>query len=99
MFVIPEVVVNVSPIIFTRLKKFISPFIVTISVSLLPKVTSPLSIVSPETVNDPLVEYRQVRNFSIQTKDDALTIDGENYGKTPIDVSVLHKSLKLFADL
>ena len=56
-------------------------------------------IFSGDHVNDPLVEYRQVRNFSIQTKGDVLTIDGENYGKTPIDVSVLHKSLKLFADL
>ena len=55
-------------------------------------------IFSGDHVNDPLVEYRQARNFSIQTKGDALTIDGENYGKTPIDVSVLHKALKLFAD-
>jgi YegS/Rv2252/BmrU family lipid kinase len=56
-------------------------------------------IFSGNHVNDPLVEYRQVRNFSIQTNGDALTIDGENYGKTPIDVSVSHKALKLFADL
>ncbi len=48
---------------------------------------------------DPLVEYRQVEAFSIQTKGDLLNIDGENIGNTPIDVSVIPNALKIFADL
>ena len=32
---------------------------------------------------DPLVEYRQVETFSIQTKGDLLNIDGENIGQHP----------------
>ena len=48
---------------------------------------------------DPLVEYRQVETFSIQTKGDLLNIDGENIGNTPIDVSVIPNALKIFADL
>ena len=58
-----------------------------------------LQLFSGNHIFDPLVEYRQIETFSIQTKDDLLNIDGENIGNTPIDVSVIPNALKIFADL
>ena len=58
-----------------------------------------LQLFSGNHIFDPLVEYRQVETFSIQTKGDLLNIDGENIGNTPIDVSVIPNALKIFADL
>jgi len=44
---------------------------------------------SGDHINSPLVEYRQVRTFSIYPKTESdLNIDGELIGKTPIDVKV-----------
>jgi len=43
-------------------------------------------------VGDPIVEYRQVKQFSIiPQEDNILNIDGEMVGNTPIHVSVLSK--------
>ena len=50
-------------------------------------------------ISDPSVEYRQVKTFSIHTKDDFLNIDGENTGQTPIEVSMIPNALQIFADL
>ena len=54
---------------------------------------------SGKHVSDPLVEYRHVKTFSIQTKDDLLNIDGENIGQTPIEVSLILDALRVFTDL
>ena len=56
-------------------------------------------VFSGNHIFDSSVEYRQIKNFSIQTENDLLNIDGENKGNTPIDVSVVHNGLKIFADL
>jgi YegS/Rv2252/BmrU family lipid kinase len=56
-------------------------------------------VFSGNHVFDSSVEYRQIKKFSIQTEGDFLNIDGENKGNTPIDVSVVHNGLKIFADL
>ena len=50
-------------------------------------------------ISDPSVEYRQVKTFSIHTKDDFLNIDGENTGETPIEVSMIPNALQIFADI
>ena len=56
-------------------------------------------VFSGKHIFDSSVEYRQIKNFSIQTENDLLNIDGENKGNTPIDVSVVPSGLKIFADL
>jgi len=56
-------------------------------------------VFSGNHIFDSSVEYRQIKNFSIQTEGDFLNIDGENRGNTPIHVSVISKGLKIFADL
>ena len=56
-------------------------------------------VFSGNHIFDEKVEYKQVKQFSINTIDDALNIDGENKGITPIDVNVLDKRLKIFANL
>jgi YegS/Rv2252/BmrU family lipid kinase len=54
---------------------------------------------SGKHVSDPLVEYRNAKIFSIQTEDDFLNIDGENIGRTPIEVSLIPGALRIFTDL
>jgi len=54
---------------------------------------------SGKHVSDPLVEYRNAKTFSIQTEDDFLNIDGENIGRTPIEVSLMPGALRIFTDL
>ena len=54
---------------------------------------------SGKHVSDPLVEYRNAKIFSIQTEDDFLNIDGENIGRTPIEVSLILGALRIFTDL
>jgi len=45
-------------------------------------------------VGDPIVEYRQVKEFSIiPQEDNILNIDGEMIGNTPIHVSVMSKAI------
>ncbi len=56
-------------------------------------------VFSGNHIFDEKVEYKQVKQFSINTIDDALNIDGENKGITPINVNILNKRLKIFADL
>ena len=56
-------------------------------------------VFSGNHIFDPSVEYQQVKTFSIHTKGDLLNIDGENTGYTPINVSVVHNALQIFADL
>ena len=55
-------------------------------------------VFSGSHIFDPSVEYQQVKTFSIHTKGDLLNIDGENIGRTPIDVSVVPNALQIFAD-
>ena len=51
---------------------------------------------SGDHVKSPLVEYKQVKNFSITIKDENdLTIDGEIIGKTPLHVEMLPKLLNV----
>ena len=54
---------------------------------------------SGKHVSDPLVEYRNAKTFSIQTEGDLLNIDGENIGRTPIEVSLIPGALSVFTDL
>ena len=56
-------------------------------------------VFSGSHINDSLVEYYQVSKFEIKTNNERLNIDGENIGTTPINISVLPKSLNIFASL
>jgi len=48
-------------------------------------------------INDPNIEYHQVSNFSLITKNnDLLNIDGELKGTTPIEVNVLKNEFEIF---
>ena len=51
---------------------------------------------SGEHIKSPLVEYRQVENFSVIPKEDSsLNIDGELIGNTPIDVTMQPKMIEV----
>ncbi len=53
-----------------------------------------IKIFSGAHIGDPVVDYRQVSEFSILPEDrNTLNIDGEMLGSTPIHVKVLHKEL------
>ncbi|MEA1880803.1 MAG: diacylglycerol kinase family protein [Candidatus Marinimicrobia bacterium] len=53
-------------------------------------------VFSGKHIGDPVVDYRQVREFSIIPEDqNTLNIDGEMLGSTPIHVKVLQKELKV----
>ena len=54
---------------------------------------------SGKHINDPHVEYKQIRHFTLNTEGDPLNIDGENIGKTPIQAELIHKGIKIFANL
>ncbi|MBC8226570.1 MAG: diacylglycerol kinase family lipid kinase [Gammaproteobacteria bacterium] len=58
-----------------------------------------LQLFSGKHIYDPLVQYMQVKSFSINSKNDCLNIDGENIGKTPIEVSVERNAIQLFAKI
>ena len=58
-----------------------------------------LQLFSGNHIYDPLVLYVQVKKFAINTHDDLLNIDGENIGKTPIEVSVVRNAIQLFAKI
>ena len=58
-----------------------------------------LQLFSGKHIYDPLVQYMQVKSFSINSKNDFLNIDGENIGKTPIEVSVERNAIQLFAKI
>ncbi|NNF33043.1 MAG: diacylglycerol kinase family lipid kinase [Saprospiraceae bacterium] len=48
-------------------------------------------------IDSPLIEYHQVRSFSITPQDDTvLNIDGQVEGHTPIEVQVLPKAIQVF---
>ena len=47
-------------------------------------------------VGDPIVDYRQVKEFSIiPQEDNILNIDGEMIGNTPIHVTVMHNAIEV----
>jgi len=50
-------------------------------------------------INDPHVEYKQIKNFTLSTEGDPLNIDGENTGMTPIKAELIHKGIKIFTKL
>lgn len=50
-------------------------------------------------INDPHVEYKQIKQFTLNTEGDPLNIDGENIGRTPIQAELIHKGIKIFAKL
>jgi len=50
-------------------------------------------------INDSHVEYKQIRRFALNTDGDPLNIDGENMGVTPIQAELIHKGIKIFANL
>ena len=50
-------------------------------------------------INDPHVEYNQIRRFALNTDGDPLNIDGENMGATPIQAELIHKGIKIFTKL
>jgi diacylglycerol kinase (ATP) len=54
---------------------------------------------SGKHIYDPLVQYMQVKSFSINSENDFLNIDGENIGQTPIEVSVERNAIQLFAKI
>ena len=43
------------------------------------------------------VEYIQANQFSINTLNDSLNIDGENMGYSPVKVRLLSNKLKIFS--
>mgnify|MGYP006174176397 CR=1 FL=1 len=48
-------------------------------------------------IDDPEVEYLQLKEFSLYTDDaDKLNIDGELKGNTPIDVKIIPKAIEIF---
>jgi diacylglycerol kinase family enzyme len=54
-----------------------------------------LKLFSGNHIHHPKVTYKQVEAFSIGTDEDELNIDGENKGKTPIDVRIIKKCITL----
>jgi diacylglycerol kinase (ATP) len=58
-----------------------------------------LQLFSGKHIYDPLVQYMQVKSFSINSENDSLNIDGENIGKTPIEVSIERNAIQLFAKI
>ena len=53
-------------------------------------------IFSGKHIADPIVEYRQVKNFSIYPEEkNTLNIDGEMLGTTPVNVEVLEKEIEV----
>ena len=49
-------------------------------------------------VEHEVLKYYQVKEFSLRPNfDESLNLDGEVYGKTPIDVSVLKQALSIYA--
>ena len=50
-------------------------------------------------INDPHVEYKQIKHFTLNTEGDSLNIDGENIGRTPIQAELINKGIKIFAKL
>ena len=58
-----------------------------------------LQLFSGKHIYDPLVQYMQVKSFSINSENDFLNIDGENIGQTPIEVSVERDAIQLFAKI
>ena len=53
-------------------------------------------IFSGKHIADPIVEYRQVKKFSIYPEDkNTLNIDGEMLGTTPVNVEVLEKKIEV----
>ena len=54
-----------------------------------------LKLFSGNHIHDPKVTYKQVKGFSIETDEDELNVDGENQGKTPIDVRIIKKCITL----
>ena len=54
-----------------------------------------LKLFSGKHIFDPRVTYKQVDSFRLETQGDALNIDGENQGFTPIDVRMIKKCITL----
>ena len=53
-------------------------------------------IFSGKHISDPIVEYRQVRKFSIYPEEQStLNIDGEMLGSTPVKVEILSKEIEV----
>ena len=53
-------------------------------------------IFSGKHIADPIVEYRQVRKFSIYPEEQStLNIDGEMLGSTPVKVEILAKAIEV----
>ena len=53
-------------------------------------------IFSGKHIADPIVEYRQVKKFSIYPEEkNTLNIDGEMLGTTPVNVEVLEKEIEV----
>jgi diacylglycerol kinase family enzyme len=53
-------------------------------------------VFSGKHIADPIVEYHQVKSFSIIPKvDNILNIDGEMIGSTPIDVDVIPSAINV----
>ena len=51
-------------------------------------------VFSGKHIADPIVEYHQVRSFSVIPKEEnVLNIDGEIIGSTPIDVEVVPSAI------
>jgi len=54
-----------------------------------------LKLFSGKHIFDSRVTYKQVKGFRLETQGDDLNIDGENQGKTPIDVRMIKKCITL----
>jgi diacylglycerol kinase family enzyme len=53
-------------------------------------------VFSGNHISDPVVDYRQVSEFSIFPEDqNTLNIDGEMLGNTPVHVKVLEKEIEV----
>jgi len=53
-------------------------------------------VFSGNHISDPVVDYRQVSEFSILTEDqNSLNIDGEMLGSTPIRVTMMPKEIEV----
>lgn len=54
-------------------------------------------IFSGKHIDDPLIEYHQVKRFSIYPKEKSiLNVDGQLTGSTPVDVEVMNKVVDIF---
>ena len=54
-------------------------------------------IFSGRHIDDPLIEYHQVKKFSIYPSEQGiLNVDGQLTGRTPIDVEVMNKEIEIF---